>query len=200
MEEKRWALILGASSGFGAAAAQELARNGFNIIGVHLDRRATLAKVDKIRLNIEGQGSVAVFFNANAASRDKRGEIVSAIGQKLAGSKLQPPLKIFMHSLAFGVLRPFIACAPEEDAVNSSQMDLTLDVMAHSLVYWTQDLVAKGLLARGSRVFAMTSSGGDRVLPSYGAVSAAKAALEAPLCANNSETKSECQREGDLRS
>ncbi len=51
--------------------------------------------------------------------------------------------------------------------------------MAHSLVYWVQDLVARGLLARGSRVFAMTSAGSERVWPGYGPVSAAKAALEA---------------------
>ena len=39
----KWALILGSSSGFCAAAARELARHGMNIIGVHLDRRAALA-------------------------------------------------------------------------------------------------------------------------------------------------------------
>jgi enoyl-[acyl-carrier-protein] reductase (NADH) len=50
--------------------------------------------------------------------------------------------------------------------------------MAHSLVYWTQELVAAGLLGRGAHVFAMTSAGGHRIWQSYGAVSAAKAALE----------------------
>jgi len=59
-----------------------------------------------------------------------------------------------------------------------AQLEMTLDVMAHSLVYWVQDLHARGLLGEGSHVFAMTSSGGTRVMPFYGAVSAAKAALE----------------------
>ena len=40
--ENHWALILGASSGFGAATALELASAGMNIFGVHLDRRATM--------------------------------------------------------------------------------------------------------------------------------------------------------------
>ena len=57
-------------------------------------------------------------------------------------------------------------------------MNMTLDVMAHSLVYWIQDLFAAGMLRRGAKIFAMTSAGGHRVWPSYGAVSAAKAALE----------------------
>jgi enoyl-[acyl-carrier protein] reductase III len=39
---KPWALILGASSGFGGAAAVELAKRGYNIFGVHLDRQITM--------------------------------------------------------------------------------------------------------------------------------------------------------------
>ena len=66
-------------------------------------------------------------------------------------------------------------------AVTQAQMDMTLDVMAHSLVYWTQEIVSRGLMTRGGRVYAMTSSGSTRVLPFYGAVSAAKAALESHI-------------------
>ena len=36
-----WALVLGASSGFGAAASLALARAGCNIFGVHFDRKST---------------------------------------------------------------------------------------------------------------------------------------------------------------
>jgi enoyl-[acyl-carrier-protein] reductase (NADH) len=56
---------------------------------------------------------------------------------------------------------------------------MTADVMAHSLVYWVRDLFHAGLLADGSRVFAMTSEGSSKAVPTYGPVSAAKAALEA---------------------
>ncbi len=44
-------------------------------------------------------------------------------------------------------------------------MEMTLDVMAHSLVYWVQSLLYRDLLGSGSKVFAMTSSGSHRVLP-----------------------------------
>jgi enoyl-[acyl-carrier-protein] reductase (NADH) len=57
-------------------------------------------------------------------------------------------------------------------------MEMTLDVMANSLVCWVQDLYRAGLLGPGGHVYAMTSEGSSRVIPSYGAVSAAKAALE----------------------
>jgi enoyl-[acyl-carrier-protein] reductase (NADH) len=60
-------------------------------------------------------------------------------------------------------------------------MEMTLDVMANSLVYWVQDLVHQELLGEGSHIYAMTSSGSTRVVATYGAVSAAKAALESHI-------------------
>jgi enoyl-[acyl-carrier-protein] reductase (NADH) len=81
---------------------------------------------------------------------------------------------VLLHSLAFGTLKPYIA----DDQLTKANIDMTLDVMAHSLVYWSQDCVKRGLLSRGGRIFSMTSSGSTRVFPSYGAVSAAKCALE----------------------
>ena len=43
-----WALILGASSGFGESVALELASLGLNIFGVHLDRKSTMPNADRI--------------------------------------------------------------------------------------------------------------------------------------------------------
>lgn len=174
-EKRPWALILGASSGFGEAAALELARNGYDIFGVHLDRRAGLKHVEELKEKIEGLDRRAVYFNTNAASPEKRGEVLDAIGEELSGGG--GTLRVFMHSLAFGTLRLYVAKDPKE-ALTKEQMEMTLDVMAHTLVYWIQDIVARGLMGQGGRVYAMTSSGGTRVIPYYGAVSAAKAALE----------------------
>ena len=36
--ENKWAIILGCSTGHGAATAKQLASEGFGIIGFHLDR------------------------------------------------------------------------------------------------------------------------------------------------------------------
>jgi NAD(P)-dependent dehydrogenase (short-subunit alcohol dehydrogenase family) len=87
---------------------------------------------------------------------------------------------VLLHSLAFGTLKPFIR-AKLDEGVTQAQMEMTIDVMANSLVYWVQGLVARGLLKRGGRIFGLTSSGGHSVLPAYGAVSAAKAALESHI-------------------
>ena len=173
-----WALILGASSGFGEAVSLKLAKEGMNIFGVHLDRKATLPNVERIRTEIEKSGSETAFFNINAAGHEERANVIEEIHKKLGNSPSK--IRIMLHSLAFGTLKPFIA-EDKNDSINPKQMDMTLDVMAHSLVYWTQDLVSKNLFSENSRIFAMTSAGGHRIWPTYGAVSAAKAALESHI-------------------
>jgi enoyl-[acyl-carrier protein] reductase III len=171
-----WALALGASSGFGEATSLALARAGLNIFGVHLDRKATLGNVERIVSEIKGLGREAMFFNVNAADPEKRAQICDR-ARELTGGK---PVRVLLHSLAFGTLRAFVGTDPGQQTTKA-QLEMTLDVMAHSLVYWVQELHGRGLLGAGSRVFAMTSSGGTRVMPFYGAVSAAKAALESHM-------------------
>jgi NAD(P)-dependent dehydrogenase (short-subunit alcohol dehydrogenase family) len=175
-----WALILGASSGFGAATSLALARSGCHIFGVHLDRKSTLPAAQRVATEITALGRQARFFNINAADEEKRTEAVSDIERVLRERDEMGQLRIMLHSLAFGTLRRFIA-DPMKEAVTKSQMDMTLDVMAHSLIYWTQELVARGLMGSGGRIYAMTSAGGARILPHYGPVSAAKAALESNI-------------------
>jgi len=172
---QKWALILGASSGFGAASSLALARHGYNIIGVHLDRRATAVNAAKIESGIQEMGCRTLFFNVNAADPKRRAEIIQAF--RNATGNAPCGIHTMLHSLAFGTLKPYLA----EDlarSIKSADMNMTLDVMAHSFVYWTQDLFHAGLLKKGAKIFAMTSAGGHRVWPTYGAVSAAKAALE----------------------
>ncbi|MFA3784129.1 enoyl-ACP reductase [Melioribacteraceae bacterium 4301-Me] len=177
--EKRWALILGASSGFGGASAVELAKAGYNIFGVHLDRQATMPIVNQIIKEIEKTGQQAVFFNINAADPIKRNDILDEIKERFI-DKDKSLIHVLIHSLAFGTLKPYISKKPEE-CITPAQMSMTLDVMAHSLVYWTQGLVQRDLLAKNGRIFALTSAGSHTVIPYYGAVSAAKAALEAHI-------------------
>ncbi len=170
----RWALILGTSSGHGAGTALELARSGMNIFGVHLDLRATLPQAQSLAKAIQDQGQQAVFFNTNAAADAKRDKVLDAIRERLPQGE---HVKLLMHSLAFGTLLPYVP-PEQEGSVSRAQIEMTLDVMAHSLVYWVQGLYYRDLLGPGSKVFAMTSSGSHRVLPNYGPVGCAKAALE----------------------
>ena len=170
---RQWVVVLGASSGFGAAACRAYAAAGYGIVGVHLDRRSTMPAVEALQDELRQHDVPVVFFNQNAAADDTRAAVLDTVAEQVGPGGVA----VLLHSLAFGTLRPFV---PSEGgrAVARRQLDMTLDVMAHSLVYWTQDLVGRALLGAGGRVFAMTSTGSQRVFPHYGPVSAAKAALE----------------------
>jgi len=172
---QKWALILGASSGFGGAISRKLAANGYNIFGVHMDRKATMQNVHDIKADIEATGSKAMFFNINAADTRARKETIKTMDEAMGS---EGTVQVMVHSLAFGTLLPIVHNPGPGGVVHKNQMDMTLDVMANSYVYWTQDLVGHKLMQEGGHIFCMTSSGGHTVWPNYGAVSAAKAALE----------------------
>ena len=155
---KKWALILGASSGFGGASAVALAKEGYNIFGIHLDRQVTMPNVNQIIKKVQHTGSKAVFFNMNAADPIKRNDTLDEIKERFA-TKEHPQVHVLIHSLAFGTLKPYVSKKPG-DAITQAQMQMTLDVMAHSLVYWTQGLVDRNLVADGGGIFALTSATG----------------------------------------
>lgn len=179
-DRERWALILGASSGMGEATAITLAKAGYNVCGIHLDFRAALAHVEEVKAAIAATGAEALYINMNAADDEKRADALATLRERFDRSVAAgrtPYVRVVMHSLAFGSLVPFLAEDPK-DGVDRKKMTMTQDVMANSLVYWVQDLWRGGFLGEGSKIYAMTSEGSTRVVPSYGVVSSAKAALE----------------------
>lgn len=165
---KSWALILGASSGIGAACAKKLAESGMNIYGIYL--RKPQSVIDELENYIKSQNVEVVFHKMNAMNDEKRLEVVNNLA-KLGY------VKTFIHSIAFGTLKPMLS-KNDNSTLNHKNIEMTINVMGSSLVYWTQDLYKANLLKQGTQIFSMTSSGGRRQWPSYGAVSMAKATLE----------------------
>jgi len=172
-----WCVVLGASSGMGRAVARRVAADGAGVLGVHFD---TAQRDDEVAALVDELTAHRVpvrFVNANAASPRTRAEVVDVLTGLGAGAGRT----VLLHSLAFGSLRPFVAPPAAEpgavELVEPKQLTMTVEVMAHSLVWWVRDLLEADLLPAGSHVLAMTSAGDSRVSPSYGAVSAAKSAL-----------------------
>jgi NAD(P)-dependent dehydrogenase (short-subunit alcohol dehydrogenase family) len=171
---------VGSSSGFGEATSLELARAGLNILGVHFDRRTAIPHINEIQEKIRALGREVLFFNTNAADAEKRTRVFEAIEEHWKQAGGEHYIKVFLHSIAFGSLQPYLS-EDHQQEVTKAQMEMTIDVMGSNLVYWVQEMARRKMLRPGSRIYAMTSAGGHSVIPTYGAVSAAKAVLESHI-------------------
>ena len=165
------AIVTGGASGIGEAVGRAFAAQGAKVMLVDLDAE----RLKHVTAEIASHGRQALFFNVNAADEAKRAQVLDEAREKVASSGR---IRVLMHSLAFGTLKPYWSGDPDpQKVINKANMDMTLDVMAHSLLYWTQDVLRRELFAKDARIFAMTSAGSHRVWTGYGAVSAAKALI-----------------------
>ena len=139
-----------------------------------------MPQVEQVMARIRETGRDVQFFNINAADPDKRAEALNHIQEHWNKSGGRHFLKVLLHSVAFGSLKPYLGESPD-DELTQQQMDMTVDVMGNNLVYWVQELFRRKMLGQGSRIYAMTSAGGHSVIPNYGAVSAAKAVMESHI-------------------
>ena len=169
---ENWAVILGASSGIGAACAKRLATQGVNIYGVYLRKKKKEIEVLKDELL---QCNVRVIYKkANASNLKSRQEII----QELSSFK-NIRIKMLIHSVAFGTLKQMIG--NENEHLTQANVEMTLDVMCNNLIYWSQDIYKNNLFNKGSHILAMTSAGGRKNWNYYGAISLAKAAIESAI-------------------
>ncbi len=164
-----WALILGASSGIGVECARQLAQKGINIYGVYLRKKKDyIATLEK---ELSSYNVQVIYKKANIANSDNRQIIINEL-KEISNIRI----KFFIHSVAFGTLKKIIC---NDGGLNHKNITMTSDVMCNSLVYWCQDLYHSNLFQKGSHILSMTSAGGRKNWDSYGAVSMAKAGLEA---------------------
>lgn len=166
---KKWALILGGSSGLGLASAKKLASHGMNICIVHRDRKANLGAFEKEVSVMKSFGVIVKTFNEDALKPEVRTKIIAELPKN--------SVALLLHSIAKGSLKTMHGSEAEE--LSKQDLDITLHAMATSWYEWSQTLLKYGLFAKEARSIAFTSEGSSKVWPGYGAVSAAKSLLEA---------------------
>jgi NAD(P)-dependent dehydrogenase (short-subunit alcohol dehydrogenase family) len=165
-----WALVLGASAGTGAAVARSLAQDpGWNIFGVHrgnypesaaeverdvraLGRRVHMRKGDGGTLEGVQQGAAELFEVAGPRS-----------------------VKMMVHSLANASVGRLVG--DKQRRLAPRQMQKTFDSMAHSFVYWTQELIDRDLLAPGAHILGFSNWMEDSVMRGAPLIAATKATL-----------------------
>ena len=168
--ERGWAVILGVSSGTGAAIARELARRGWDVLGLHRGNHPEDAA--RLAADVTACGVRCELVTADASSR----ESASAAAARLAELSGGACVSVFVHSLADASIGA-LAHGPGAP-IHPRQLEKTFQTMAHSFVFWAQELLGGSLLAPRATLLALTNPFADSVCGGFGAVAASKAALE----------------------
>ena len=172
--KNKWAIVLGCSTGHGAAISKQLASEGYGIIGFHLDRGSVKKEAQQLEneISLMNKGKTK-FWNENAADKKTIEKRLIEIKSLIKDGYV----KLLMHSIAFGSTTNFFEPTP----VKQRQMDMTQHVMANCLIYWAQALLNESLLDDGSRILGITSEGSYKAMDGYGPVGVSKASLEAVI-------------------
>jgi len=108
-------------------------------------------------------------FHLDALKQETISEVIAALPKK--------SVQLLLHSIAKGSVKPLLG-APEGQ-LTTEDLTITIHAMGISWFDWTQQLIAADLFTANARNIAFTSEGNTKALKHYGAVSAAKATLEA---------------------
>lgn len=166
-----WAVVLGVSAGTGAAIARVIAHDpGLHVFGAHRGRHPDLA--DELRTEIVQAGRRFEPFVGDAGTV----EGVVAGADALLAAAGPRSVRFFVHSIANASVGRLVSGAA--DQLKMRQFHKTFDSMAHSFVWWVQEMLARDLLAEGARLLALTNPLHESLLRQCGLVVACKAALE----------------------
>ena len=156
------ALVTGASRGFGRAVAQRLAKELANVV---VNYRRSRAEANKVVEEIKARYPVeATAIRADVGSEKSLDSMFEQI------NKIFGRLDILVANAAFGVPGSLLE-------TNAHRFQVTMDASGRSLLSLAQRAVPL-MENKWGRIVSITSEGGRMVIPGYGAVGVAKAALE----------------------
>ena len=171
MPEDRWAIILGASAGTGAAIAAAVARDpGLHVFGVHRGHYPDDARA--VAEAVRGTGRRVEMHVGDAGTH----EAATAIAEQFRAVAGAGRVGLLVHSLSGASLGRFLDT--HGDQLTPRNVEKTFSYLAHSFVYWAQALHELDLLAPNARLLGLTNVLHDSLLRNTALVAAAKAALD----------------------
>jgi len=163
------ALVLGSSSGTGAAAAVHLAEAGFDIVGVHRGNHADGAA--RVRDAVQATGRRYDELRGDGS----RPEVIVEMVDVLAERTDRGSVSFLLHAIASASVGTLVAGPGPHLAPR--QLQRTFDKMAHSFVWWVQALDRASLLAPRAHILGLTNPVQDSLFRGTSAITASKAAL-----------------------
>jgi enoyl-[acyl-carrier protein] reductase III len=177
-----WGIILGGSSGFGLASVRKLASAGMNLVVLYRDTSSPALKAQQEFKKLEQDFAIRILsFNENALDKKTRDSCIQTLTQAIRPGSV----KVLVHSIARGNLKPLIThsesdAATETDLPELSAEDIALTgyAMCSSLLDWARAIFRAALFCPDARVIGLTSQGAHTFWQGYAAVSMAKSSLE----------------------
>jgi enoyl-[acyl-carrier protein] reductase III len=154
-------VVTGGTRGLGAAISRALAARGARIDAWY---RADHRSAEALAAEVLASGGAITLHAGNLVEPAEVRRVCAALLAREAR------VDAFVHCAALGSFKPVLEVRP-------AQWDLTLDVGARAFLLCMQQLAPA--MPEGGRVVALSSLGSTRVVPAYGALGVAKAALEA---------------------
>lgn len=154
------ALVTGGTRGIGLASARALAAAGARV-AITWFRSRTDAEAAQSALR--GSGIDPLLIRANAGNPDHVAKAFDQAASAFGG------LDLYVANAATGALKPLLDASARD-------FDLAMEVNAKSFLLSVQK--AASLMPSGGSVVAVTTHGARRVVPDYGLMGAAKAAIE----------------------
>jgi NAD(P)-dependent dehydrogenase (short-subunit alcohol dehydrogenase family) len=169
-EAGKWAVVLGASQGTGAAIARALARDpGLHVFGAHRGNHPDSAV--HVEEDIRALGRRVHLRRGDAGTlegaQQGAAELLSVAGPR--------SVAILVHSLANASVGHLASGG--QGQLTPRQVHKTFDSMAHSFLFWSQELLALDLLAPGAHLLGLSNWMTDSVLRGTSLIAATKEAL-----------------------
>ena len=139
---------------------------------VHRSRRSVLAPFEEAILEMQSYGIKVISYNVDAMNVDKRLSVIESLLEEIGKAQV----KTLVHSVARGNLKPLHS--NEGVVLSNDDFTRTIDAMGISVYDWVSAFAKANLFTQDARVIAFTSEGSHKAWKQYGAVAAAKAALE----------------------
>jgi len=158
--KNKYAVVTGGTRGIGKAVSWELARRGAKVLALFGRDTKSAGLLEK---EAQDQGLEITCIKGDLCHDEKFAEVVRQILEKA------PQIDFLVHCAASGVHRNAME-------LSLKHMRWTFEINVFAIHNLLQNLVSK--MPRGSKVIAVTSSGGTKVIPYYAAVGSSKGALE----------------------
>ena len=139
---------------------------------MHRTRRSKLADFNQGCEEFRKSGIKVQDFNIDALKAENAQQVLDFLTEQNA------KVRLLLHSIAKGNLKPLVI-SEETKNLSTTDFTLTIEAMAISLYTWADAVIKSGLFSPQGTILAFTSEGSTKPAPSYAAVSAAKATLEA---------------------